>query len=270
MRCEITICICWEHHRELKAALKYDKRTSTNSARGRALICDIRHFGLEKGDRLEPSGFLRNIASFDTLAMFPVTVSFWRRSTETLARHRCPLTMADIGVSISRCLTLDSLHTLAFGVYGYFCGDVVQKLFSADFWNVGDTSHVARRQLSTLRLRGDLFAWCSDQKCGGNKHIHAVADLTAEMFGTKDSPSCKLQGAATNTHLQFIVELLQTNAGRVEHGADLVRIGPALLKMHFIPKNVGDIFSPLSPSVLQDHRIAIPALHPITKNALST
>jgi len=265
--CEITVCVGWEDHRKIIAALFYDKGKGSAASRGRALKVDLPSLGLCKKDRLEPSRYLMDVGDLDALNMYPIVISFWRRSAETMARHRCPLIMPHLGLTLDRCLGVDSLHTLALGVYQYFLGDVVQRLFDADFWKVGEANKSTRSQLSTMRMRADLFSWYSAQEKSGRRDIHRCSDLSAEMFGTSARPSCSLKGAETVTFLEFMLDLLQKNAASgLERVDDLVRTARALRKLHELPKQQDDRLAPLRPSVVQEH---LGKLEPLTSITFS-
>jgi len=114
-------CTRCEHHIVLSAAskqlildtLRYDKRP--DGSRGRALSEDIPGLRLRKHDRLEPSVGLADISKLDQLEV-PATITFWRVSNESVARHRNPLfrDTAVTGLSLSS-LTADLLHAFYLG-----------------------------------------------------------------------------------------------------------------------------------------------------------
>eukprot|EP00969_Alexandrium_andersonii_P363509 15462118-Alexandrium_andersonii.AAC.1 len=115
---------------ELRAAVFYDKRTSSASAKGRALSKAFPHLGLERGDRLEPSPYLPNVADFDQLQA-PATVVWWRRSCETLTRHRNPLMSPVTGIE-PKTLGIDWLHALSLGVFLNYCTHLTHALLEAN------------------------------------------------------------------------------------------------------------------------------------------
>ena len=84
-------------HSQIRAALRYDKRKTTNSGRGRCLAVDLPELQLKKGDRLEPSISTPDIGTgFDQMPLesFPLEVVFWRLSVESITRHSNPLFQA--------------------------------------------------------------------------------------------------------------------------------------------------------------------------------
>ena len=63
---------------------------------------NIPALGLLRGDREEPSEDRPDIAALEYMAEFPVTVLFWRPSSETLARHKNPLSGEALGFTPQR------------------------------------------------------------------------------------------------------------------------------------------------------------------------
>ena len=124
----------------LLAALFYDKRS--DGASGRCLRAAIPAFGLEAGDRLEPSDGLPDVSALDTAADFPLQLVFWRRSEETASRHRNPIFDGPAGVTVEL-LSVDTLHTLNLGVMKHY----FKHLFWVQ-WTPGGPSE-----------RGRMSAW---------------------------------------------------------------------------------------------------------------
>ena len=89
-------------HGQIRAALRYDKRKQ-NGNRGRCLIVDLQGLQLEKGDRLEPSISTPDTGiGFDQIPLerFPLEVTFWRCSVESITRHSNPLFQAVRAVTL--------------------------------------------------------------------------------------------------------------------------------------------------------------------------
>ena len=103
---------------ELRASLEEDRRDQ--GAHGRALLRDLPALGLLKGDRLEPSLLLPDVAQVDNLHG-ACRLTFWRRSEETLARHRNPLLTPHL-CTISGCMQVDWLHAMSLGIFQDFLG----------------------------------------------------------------------------------------------------------------------------------------------------
>ena len=118
-RCEKKVKVTAEHAAAIRPLLRYDKRTQ-GGANGRSLQRDYKPLGLLSGDRLEPSRVLIDVAAFDTLENMQVgqevEITFWMRSEESLCLHRTPLWNPRLGLTPSRVICVDVLHTCHLGV----------------------------------------------------------------------------------------------------------------------------------------------------------
>ena len=121
-RCETLVYLSQAAHAYVLPRLGYDKRDS--GGHGRILLEDIPAditgtILLAKGLRLEPSREVLDIGEgFDSHSVFPLLVTFWKRSEETFTRHRNPLFSRRSGFT-PECLAVDGLHTLSLGVYQF-------------------------------------------------------------------------------------------------------------------------------------------------------
>ena len=98
--CETKVLIETAADRDmLVRSLVYDKSKSGN--RGRCLYCSVEKFKLREGDRLEPSSSLPDVGALEE-ARLPLEVTFWRKSEETLCRHRNMLWQDSYGMSIEK------------------------------------------------------------------------------------------------------------------------------------------------------------------------
>ena len=230
--------------RKLRASLAYDKRTHTGAAHGRALEVDFPEVGLRRGDRLEPSTHCPDVgAGFD--ADCPQSVTFWRPSAETLTHHRNPLFAEETGVTPDRVLVVDWLHTGPLGVLKYFLAWLVWELITLNVWNAPRDPMVTRLQVSTLRLRQELFAWYTAEARAGRDHCR-VQDLTFAMLGSHDDPKLNLHAAEMVGFLHFAKCLLDrygasllgryTAAARVQAGLQRIH---ELLKQY--PMRTSDV-----------------------------
>ena len=68
-RCEVFVVISEDQRDLLLNVLTDDKRT--NGARGKALSAALPSLGLQTGDRLEPSIFLRDTSTLRDMCVFP-------------------------------------------------------------------------------------------------------------------------------------------------------------------------------------------------------
>ena len=109
-KCERRVMIDVSLHQEILAAL--------DGSRGWSLTCPIPPLDLLAGDRLEPSEYLRDVASFENMEL-PGYVVFWRPSAETVSKHNNPLFSPSLGVGLGT-IAIDTLHCLHPGVLKRF------------------------------------------------------------------------------------------------------------------------------------------------------
>ena len=136
-RCEIKVNVMPAQHAELLDILQYDKKPQGGS--GRCLTKDYPGLCLLKGDRLEPTEQLPDVAHFERMVV-PATgamVLFWRRSRESLARRRCPLFSKAIGILPMLTIVFDLLHTLYLGPVLVFVKRAIWTLLSCGSWGGG-------------------------------------------------------------------------------------------------------------------------------------
>jgi hypothetical protein len=175
--CEHNKMITQEHHAALVPLLAFDKRQHGNH--GLCLIADYLPLELVKGDRLEPSSTLFDVGVFlRGFAVFPVFVTFWRCSSETLTRHRNPFFNRDVGMEPQRIITQDSLHALYIGVMLSFCRFGVWVLISSGIWGATGTGE-ENLQVSCLVFKSQLRRWyvARHGQCP-LEHLTRVADIT--------------------------------------------------------------------------------------------
>ena len=186
----------------LTAALRYDKRKK--GAHGRALIADIPHLGLLRGDRLDPCPTMPDVGALDTRTDFPFTVTLWRPSLQTRTKHRCPLFSAATGVGPDA-LGVDVLHTVHTGVVHSFVSCVIWLLLSANIWRFpGNLEEV--EQLGALRFRSLLFGYYDRwDSLHAPRRASRLHDFTLAMLGPKNQP--KLHARAMETLYLFFFSL---------------------------------------------------------------
>ena len=179
---EIPVEVTLEHHRVLSPLLQYDKRTTTSSSNGLALVEDYAPLNLRRGDRLEPSENLSDIGKFDDIMVFPVLLTFWRCSRETLAKHRCPLFDAAIGLTLDS-FFFDILHTLFLGVLNVVAREFLWTLIEKDAWRTRARGEV-RLKVSVAQLRTQIFHFYGDySRSHGGRTLTEISDLTPKMLG---------------------------------------------------------------------------------------
>ena len=86
---------------------------------------------------------------FEHIVEFPCQILFWRRSAETLVRHRSPLfNEARTGVDPYRTMALDSLHGNSLGTFQKYAAKMVRDLIDIDAFAVGDVNYESKFLLS--------------------------------------------------------------------------------------------------------------------------
>jgi hypothetical protein len=201
----------------------FDRRP--DGGRGRCLSEPLPRFHLERGDRLEPSGTCPDIGvGFDQLAdgPFPVDICFWRRSKETLVRHRCP--MMDIPGCSPTSLMIDTLHCLFLGVVPRFLEAAIWLCIVSNVWQVDATHTATRDQLCIQRCRAELFDWYRRKARTSGARVTELSDLTPAMLGTRGSHSFSPKGAEARWLLPFVNELL------AKHRASLPATATAMIE----------------------------------------
>ena len=116
-------------HQALCELLREDRREKGGN--GLALMADYGAKELERGDRLEPSAVLPDVFDFFNQKEFPFRAVFWRRSRETLCRHRCPLFDPALGLIPRDCLAKDALHVLYLGVMNSLCKVILWMILAS-------------------------------------------------------------------------------------------------------------------------------------------
>ena len=147
----------------VRNTLYYDKRKQ--GSKGRALRRALIQFGLQKGDRLEPSRHMPDVAMYDDFdfenpSNFPLRVIFWRRGNETLTRKRCPLFSADLFTSPSTTVALDMLHGFYLGVLAKWLGFALWEISLEDVFGFGRT--FTEEEILQMSVRE---MWCFISSC---------------------------------------------------------------------------------------------------------
>ena len=214
---------------ELRASLEDDRRP--DGARGRGLLRDLPRLGLLKGDRLEPSLVLPDVCLVDNW-QGACRLTFWRRSNETLARHRNPLLTAGL-CTIVGCMQVDWLHSMSLGVFQDFLGALFFWLFLDQGFYTERGTRAQVVALSTLRLEQQLFNWYREQEAQGLYHTQ-VQRLKVSMLGNPENPTLSLHGYETNGVLLFAVDLLRQAGlqGPWLRAADCLANLYRLIKLH--------------------------------------
>jgi hypothetical protein len=208
-RCEHRVTITTVAQRaRLAGLLRWDKRIRG----GRCLARDVPEFGLLADDRLEPSRGCPDVGAFASLHL-PVEVVFWRRTDDSLTRHRNPLFREDLGVSAEVSMTIDTLHALYLGVMLVWCRTVVWALLLSGVYGATGTSD-AGLTVCCLAMRASLFAWYRARHAlFPTEFLTRVSDWTPSMVGSNTKRKCKTKAAETWSLLLFLLDELRRFTG---------------------------------------------------------
>lgn len=216
---------------KIVATLAYDH--SSSGPRGRALRAALPEFGLEKGDRVEPSEAVADVGEISDLAL-PVRLTFWRRSAETATRHRNPL-FKDPKVASVDLFAVDELHCIHLGIYNFFVAATFSRVVDANIFQVSATNQETKRTLNVARLRAELMAWYTlRRREHPEEPVYPLQDLPNAMF---NHSTIKSKAAETGSLVPFAVDLLRRFGDKLVRGLELRSAGEALLRYHVVTRN---------------------------------
>jgi hypothetical protein len=250
-RCEIRVMLLTVADRdEIVDLLDYDKRQG--GAHGRAMIRDLDRHGLRKGDRLEPSPLLTDVAQLESVDM-PHDILFWRPSRATICKHRCPLFSPELGLSPCNSICLDLLHTLYLGPMQLWCRHVMWVLLKSSIWGLLEASEGARLQVSVHQMRAALFKWYDEwAKEHPDEPLTRINNITYKMIGDQWNPRLKLKAMETYGFLVFLLAMVRKYTAQVgPTSAALLESGNCLVRYVQILKGAG---ANLTPREKQDTR----------------
>lgn len=211
VECERAVILDEADWRWLRASVDYDVRKQ--GSRGRALVRTLgpagvvraTRLGLEAGDRLEPSHAMPDTGEgFDEQK--PDIVTIWRPNANSPLIRRLPIFGPTTGIYPHMALGCDWLHCYSLGVFKYFNGALVWRLFEKDAWNDGSRDLYSRGQRSVQELSADYEAWVKEEADRGR--YHADIDLSFWRFGTKSKRILNLYGVEANSFIAFAGHLL--------------------------------------------------------------
>ena len=184
--------------------LRYDKRP--NGGRGRCLTEKLPAFGLEAGDRLEPTDNLPDVAAFESTVP-PFFAYFWRTSEESATRRPNPLFRSGIGISVSQNVATDALHAVYLGVMRVWARVADWTcLLSGIFGDVG--SGEENIAVAILALRSLLMSWCKARHAEfPQERLTRVADFNAKLVGSASNQVLKSKGAETCGLMKFMIHI---------------------------------------------------------------
>ena len=226
----------------LVSALTYDKRQHGN--RGRCLIRAVHLFHLERGDRLEPSPGLPNIADLD-ICLLPVLLIFWRASEQSMTIHRCALFDRELGIT-AHTLSIESLYTFNVGpmmVCLHFCWMV----FDTNLWTFAGSAEEVRK-LSVMAIRSELWNFYSEHAEEG---LTRLSDLCTAMFGSTTHRKLKTNAAETLGFLLFLESFIVKYLSRLQHGETWLVACRALVEYAKVLRRTKGVKGELPASILQ-------------------
>jgi hypothetical protein len=232
--CEHVRVINSHEHRLIRVSLVANK--NKDGPRGRALIRDLPALGLLAGDRLEPSKEVPDVYGYDHVSddAFPLKVTFWRRSRETMVRHRCPLFSVP-GVNMLSVM-IDVLHTMHLGVANAYVAHVLWELLLADLYGIGGRED-HRIQSSVLRLRTSLWDWYRSVPATQREEITKVNEFSVDMLGSKHHRFLTTKAMEIKGLVGWVVHLLRRRGVVLGANADcLLQAGEQLLRWFTIVK----------------------------------
>lgn len=227
--CERHVTLDEKTHQLVLKALQYQKQK--NGPRGRALTHDLPVLQLRKGDRLEPTPWMMDVAEFDDVTRFPFRAVFWRRSSETRVTFRNPLWDLDLGLQLE-VLAIDILHTVYLGSALFFVGFCLWLFVDGDFWRLGENlSKDGRWQNNIQHLRTLMQEYYRDlRRARPGRPATEVENLTINMLGSSKTDIPNFKAAETKHLVPFMVKLLREVQGLPQPlSSQLLSAGEAML-----------------------------------------
>ena len=226
--CEVVVTLSRKQWAAVRTRLEYNRKAQ--GPKGRALKEDMPSLGLRRNDRLEPDSFFQDVADFDTVTVWPVRASFWRRTEETRVKHRNYLFRPDLGISIDS-ICIDTLHTLYLGPVLDWVAKVMWSIVRVNAHNVPGTGIAQTLPLIAMRLRNDLQEFYRDWKRRNpGEDITELEELTPGMFGNATNEKFgPLKAAEVKHMIPFCLHALGRHAEKIgtTFSAHLVAIGEA-------------------------------------------
>ena len=233
-RCEIVVALDADDHARIESLLADDKRSS--GSHGRSLLAPVLVDGkqLLKGDRLEPCEAVPSVECFSNVTMFPlVGVTFWRRSLESMTRHRNPMFDPLIGLTPKRCLAVDSLHAFYLGYMKTLLQHIVWYiLLSFPYGKIGTLEESLLNNMAGLSQDLLQFYKAYDKAHPGRKLTRIERGITSHLVGSRAEKKMASKGAETFGLLLFVGDYLERNLRRFSSEArDLMEAAQSTTKV---------------------------------------
>ena len=185
--CEIVLTLNSKEQKMVEKLLVSDKRD--DGARGRALSDNLPCLGLLKGDRLEPSPEVPDPHGFRFLQA-PIRATFWRRSAESLVRHRNPLW--SVPGYTCRTQAYDILHLLYLGVVGQWTLRFLWACIISNFWQVDAPTQLEMDDASMIACSKDLAVWYASLP---RDTFSAIRAIDGSRIGTRADQKISVKGS---------------------------------------------------------------------------
>ena len=125
----------------------------------------------------------------DTLREVPpdgIMLTCWRRSCETLTRHRCPVFDDSIGLTFEIMMG-DVLHCLYLGTFQSWLAAAFANLVKRNVWKAPPSyPPLGKLEFSLERFKQRLLQWYNDfSQAHPELDITSVQELTEKWFGER-------------------------------------------------------------------------------------
>ena len=171
---------------------------------GRALLNDIPGMHAVKGDRFEP----RFPGAWDWQEIVKEgaerqSLTLWRPSAETMARHRNPLFDPELGTSLWQTVAIDGMHTWCLGIHQQFISAALWAILDHNVFRATATSQDGRNAFNMAELQKDLLRFYSEEEDKNPTGITKV-ELRMEVLGKRKNNELLCKAAETLGLLRFL------------------------------------------------------------------
>ena len=202
--CEIDVDPSEEQWNELRNLLRHDRRRE--GSRGLSLTAPVESLLLRKGDRLEPTEDMLDVAQFNHERQ---PARFWRRSQESVVLRRNPLLCKALGLDLPTVVAVDVLHTLCLGVHQQYVAGALWA-FVSDRAAAGAGPGQENQQEANMDfMRAHYTQWLkSASKKYPEMNLSAVGDLSMAILGKERGSVLKAKAHETLTLLKWLADFL--------------------------------------------------------------
>ena len=186
---------------------------------------------------------MQDVMEFDALTVFdpPVRVLFWRPSRNTICTHRCPLLDATLGITPTRSICVDLLHSLYLGPLLAWAKHVIWLLLDNRAWGEYETTGHEQFLVAVQQFRTELFQWYDTLAVHHpGLELTRVSDMRPSMLRKNDVPRIKNKAQETYGLVWFLLDATRLH-GAVLGDQQVVVLESvrALLRCIEIMKNAG-------------------------------